>query len=168
MKANRLSLGQKIAYLRKNKGLTQAQLAEKMSVSTQAVSKWETDQTAPDISLLYPLAKELDTTVDYLLSDKEELPETRYIPEAERDTDSLILKIRVLDNEDSVNVNIPFLLIKEGLSSGMPLAFNLGDFDFDLSDETLEKVVELIENGTLGKLVEVKSSDGSRVEIVVE
>ena len=168
MKANRLSLGQKIAYLRKNKGLTQAQLAEKMSVSTQAVSKWETDQTAPDISLLYPLAKELDTTVDYLLSDKEELPETRYIPEAERDTDSLILKIRVLDNEDSVNVNIPFLLIKEGLRSGMPLTFNLGDFDFDLSDETLEKVVELIENGTLGKLVEVKSSDGSRVEIVVE
>lgn len=46
------TLGKRIAKLRREKGLKQDQLAEKLSVSLQAVSKWENDQTCPDIGLL--------------------------------------------------------------------------------------------------------------------
>ena len=46
------TLGQRIAYYRKRAGLTQEELAEKCSVTPQAVSKWENDISSPDISLL--------------------------------------------------------------------------------------------------------------------
>ena len=62
-------LGKRIAALRKQRGLTQEALAEALGVSAQAVSKWETDNSCPDISLLPKLAAELGVTVDALLSD---------------------------------------------------------------------------------------------------
>ena len=66
------TLGTRIAALRKEKGLTQEELAEKLGVSSQAVSKWENDLSCPDIMLLPSLAKIFDTTVDELLSGKKE------------------------------------------------------------------------------------------------
>ena len=60
------SLGERIKYHRKRLGLTQEQLAERMRVSAQAVSKWENDQTAPDTIKLIQLADVLDTDVEYL------------------------------------------------------------------------------------------------------
>ena len=66
------TLGQRIAYFRKQKGLTQEALAELCSVSAQAVSKWENDLTAPDISLLPRLAEIFSVTVDELLGAKKE------------------------------------------------------------------------------------------------
>lgn len=68
------SLGRRIAALRKKKGLTQERLAEAVGVSAAAVSKWETEASQPDISLLCPLARALSTSVDKLLSFEEELP----------------------------------------------------------------------------------------------
>ena len=56
------SIGKKIASLRKERGLTQSELAEKLGVSAQAVSKWENDIAYPDITLLAPLADELSTS----------------------------------------------------------------------------------------------------------
>ena len=53
---NKETLGKRIAMLRKEKGLTQEQLAEKVGVSAQAVSKWENDVSCPDITLLPLLA----------------------------------------------------------------------------------------------------------------
>lgn len=60
-------IGEKIAALRRAKGLTQEQLAEQLGVSAPAVSKWETGSSCPDITLLCPLARALDTNVDTLL-----------------------------------------------------------------------------------------------------
>ena len=60
--------GAVIRKLRENKKLTQEELAEKIFVSSKAVSKWETGQGFPDISLLEPLAKALDISVIELLS----------------------------------------------------------------------------------------------------
>lgn len=57
-----------IAQVRKEKGLTQKNLAETLHVSVQAVSKWERGLSCPDIGLLEPLAKALDLTVTELLS----------------------------------------------------------------------------------------------------
>ncbi|MCM1026472.1 MAG: helix-turn-helix domain-containing protein [Roseburia sp.] len=72
-----LKIGEKIAELRRGKGITQEQLAEALGVSAPAVSKWETDRSYPDIMLLCPLAKALGTDVDFLLSFEEELSEER-------------------------------------------------------------------------------------------
>ena len=57
-----------IRKLRENKRMTQEELAEKIYVSSKAVSKWETGQGFPDISLIEPLAQALDISVIELLS----------------------------------------------------------------------------------------------------
>ena len=61
------TLGKRIAQNRKNLGLTQDQLAEKLGVTAQAVSKWENDQSCPDINILPQLAEIFNISVDELL-----------------------------------------------------------------------------------------------------
>lgn len=61
-------MGQFIADLRKSKHMTQKDLAEKLSISDKAVSKWERGLSCPDISLLTPLAELLDVSVSELLN----------------------------------------------------------------------------------------------------
>ena len=62
-----LNIGMNIKRLRLAKGLTQEQLAELLTVSTAAVSKWEAKNTYPDITMLFPLAEIFGVTVDELL-----------------------------------------------------------------------------------------------------
>lgn len=64
---NNLTLGKKIQKLRKEKNMTQNDLAKLMSVTDKAVSKWERDISSPDISSLSNLANILDVTVNDLL-----------------------------------------------------------------------------------------------------
>ena len=61
-----MSIGQNIKKYRKEKGYTQRDLADLIGVSVQAVSKWETDTGAPDISQVVPLASALDISTDAL------------------------------------------------------------------------------------------------------
>lgn len=61
-----MSIGERIADLRKAQNLSQGQLADALDVSRQAVSKWENDQTSPDTLKLIKLAEVLDTEVEYL------------------------------------------------------------------------------------------------------
>lgn len=61
------TLGTKIAELRKNKGMTQRDLAEKMHVTDKAVSKWERNASRPDIGSIALLAETLGTPVEELL-----------------------------------------------------------------------------------------------------
>ncbi|MGL4374723.1 MAG: helix-turn-helix transcriptional regulator, partial [Turicibacter sp.] len=68
-----LKIGRKIYTLRKAMDLTQEQLAHTVGVSTVAVSKWENEQSYPDITLLPPLARIFDISVDELLSYEKEL-----------------------------------------------------------------------------------------------
>jgi transcriptional regulator with XRE-family HTH domain len=62
-----MTFGEKLKRLREDAGLTQARLADKLSVSRQAVTKWESDKGLPDIENLKRLAALLDTSVDCLL-----------------------------------------------------------------------------------------------------
>lgn len=62
-----LNIGINIKRLRLAKGLTQEQLAELLTISTAAVSKWEAKNTYPDITMLFPLAEIFGVTVDELL-----------------------------------------------------------------------------------------------------
>ena len=61
------TLGKRIMHHRKRMGLTQDQLAEKLGVTAQAVSKWENDQSCPDITMLPKLADIFGISVDALL-----------------------------------------------------------------------------------------------------
>lgn len=62
-----LSFGQRLKIIRKGAQLTQAELAEKLMVSVQSVSKWECDNSMPDISQIVPLSAILGVTTDCLL-----------------------------------------------------------------------------------------------------
>lgn len=64
---NKKSMGEFIAALRKSKGYTQQDVAERLDVSNKAVSRWERDETAPDISIIPALAELLGVTCDELL-----------------------------------------------------------------------------------------------------
>lgn len=66
------TLGMMIAELRKEKGLTQLELAEKIGVTDKAVSKWERDLSCPDINSLPNLADILGVSVDELMQIKKE------------------------------------------------------------------------------------------------
>ncbi|MBQ2999439.1 MAG: helix-turn-helix transcriptional regulator [Clostridia bacterium] len=62
-----MSFGKTIKKLRREREMTQEQLAEKLSISPQAVSRWETEMAMPDISLIAPLCNLFDVTSDELL-----------------------------------------------------------------------------------------------------
>ena len=66
-----MTLGEKIREARRKCGLSQEQLAEKMSVSRSAIAKWETDKGLPDVGNLKVLARLLNVSVDHLLDEAE-------------------------------------------------------------------------------------------------
>lgn len=85
------TLGKRIVANRKRLGLTQDQLAEQLGVTAQAVSKWENDQSCPDITMLPKLAEIFGITVDALLGceqlKQEKVYDSEIVPaEAEDDT----------------------------------------------------------------------------------
>ena len=71
-----MTLGGKIREARRKRGLSQEQLAERMSVSRSAVAKWETDKGLPDVGNLKVLARLLNVSVDNLLDEAEAMNES--------------------------------------------------------------------------------------------
>ena len=65
---DQIKIGKFILNCRKEKGLTQEQLAEKLGVTSKSISRWENGNTMPDYSLLKDLCNELDINVNELLS----------------------------------------------------------------------------------------------------
>ena len=163
-----MTIGKRIALLRKEKGLTQEELATHMGVSPQAVSKWENDQTCPDISALPRLARLLGVSVDELLEGKAELPAVRVLPPAERKplTD-MMLRVTVDSADgDRVRVNVPLALVEVAMEIGMEMP-QINGTDA-LKGVDLNKVLRLVREGLVGNLVEVDSADGDKVRIFVE
>ncbi|MBO7274588.1 MAG: helix-turn-helix transcriptional regulator [Clostridia bacterium] len=163
------TLGKRIAALRREKGLKQDELAEKLGVSAQAVSKWENDQTCPDISLLPLLAKTLGVTVDKLLSGKQEsAPAVQIVPANERkDIKDMMLRIVVNSHGNNVRINIPLPLLKVGIAAGLNMEQVAGGNEV-LKNLDFDKILELAEQGVIGNLMEIDTEDGSTVQIFVE
>ena len=65
-----MKLGEKLQQLRKQSGLSQEQLAAQLTVSRQAVSKWELDETMPDTENVVQLSRLFGVSCDYLLRDE--------------------------------------------------------------------------------------------------
>ena len=161
------SMGNRISQLRKEKGITQEDMAEKLGVTPQAVSKWENDISYPDILLLPKIAEMLGVTVDELLSG-ESKKETRVLPKEQRkNIDDMMFRIHVNSADgDKVRVNLPMPLVRLGLEMGMRMPQVSGNEA--LKDIDFKQLINMVESGLIGKLVEVESADGDTVEIVVE
>lgn len=163
------TIGKRIANLRKEKQLKQDDLAQMLGVSPQAVSKWENDQTCPDITLLPDLAKILGVTVDELLSGKQAVqPTVTLVPEEKRKSlDELMFRIVVDSSDgDKVRVNLPLKLLQIALEMGVEMP-QVSSNDA-LKNINWAQILQLVEQGAIGNLVEVESSDGDTVRIFVE
>lgn len=88
-----MTLCEKLTQARKAAGLTQADIAARLSVSRQAVSRWESGQSKPSTEKLLALAKIYDVSLDWLCSDTDE-------PYENRETAELM---RVAENEQEAN-----------------------------------------------------------------
>ena len=69
-----MNISDRIQSLRKARGITQEQLADAVGVSRQAVSKWEAEQSVPDLERIVAMAEYFDVTTDYLLRGIEPAP----------------------------------------------------------------------------------------------
>lgn len=161
------TLGKKISELRKEKGITQEELAERLGVSPQAVSKWENDLSCPDIMLLPELAKLFDVAIDELFSVTPKKETELLPPEKRKNPDDMMLYIHVDSKKgDRVRINLPIPLVKLAISMGIKLPQVSGN-DV-LKNIDFEQILDLVEKGLIGKLVEVESAEGDTVEIAVE
>lgn len=159
------TFGQRFQRLRKNAGLTQEEVATKLNITAQAVSKWENDVSAPDISVLVELSDILNVSLDELLGKQ---PTTSYLPQEQRkDINNMFFRIRVNSHEgDKVKVNIPLALAKACLEVGIEMPQVNGKDVLKSID--FKQLFGLIEQGVVGKLIEVESADGDIVEVWVE
>ena len=153
-----LPLGRRIQALRKEQALTQDALAERMDVTPQAVSKWENDQSCPDIMSLPQLARELHTTVDTLLTG--EAAATPALPQ--KKPEELIVRISIHpEDEARVCLNLPFTVFRLGaLHNLISFTFHANEEELDaealaqqLAQVDFHAIVRLIEQGARGMLV---------------
>ena len=162
------TLGKRIAEQRKIKGLKQEDLAEKLNISAQAVSKWENDQSCPDISILPELSKILGISIDELLTGEKSTPSVSILPqELRKDLSEMTLRVLIESNDgDTVKVNLPLLLIKSALEIG----FDLSQVSSNpaLKSIDLAQIMELVAQGVVGNLVEIESADGDTIRVFVE
>lgn len=158
------TMGARIASYRKQEKLTQEELGEKLGVSPQAVSKWENDASAPDISLLLPLADTLKVSVENLLGRESGCVALAEAIPAER------LTFRILVDSadgDRVRVNLPLKLVSMLAASDLLKSIHVKGGSA-LENLDISGILELVAQGIIGELVTVDSADGDRVRIVVE
>ena len=161
------TLGERIAALRAARNMKQNELAEALGVSAQAVSKWENDVSAPDISILPALAEHLGVRVDELLTGETPKPSVQLLPAEKRNIDNLILHVSVDSADgDRIRVNLPMRLVKMAIEAGMSLPDVVNNEHLKGIDPAV--IIAMVEQGLVGKLVEVDSADGDHIEIAVE
>lgn len=125
---NQEKIGQFIASMRKEKGLTQAQLAEKLSVSNRTVSRWETGKNMPDYSILEPLTNELGITVNELIHGERIIKE-EIIREYDHNLVNVLKEYRRLKR--AKNIILCLLLVFAGIAAwlaailGIPYAIDV-------------------------------------------
>lgn len=119
------TLGMMISTLRKEKGMTQLELAEKMGVTDKAVSKWERDLSFPDINSVPKLAEIFEISVDELMQVKTETKENVNQNKAEGIIDTVLkgvgiamgIAVAVLSVLGELETNAAFFMLGIGLAS---------------------------------------------------
>lgn len=162
------TLGTKIAEYRKLKKMTQEELASKLNVSSQAVSKWENDLSIPDLPILIELSDIFNVSLDELIRQKENAEIARVVePQLRKDPEQMMVKIVINSSDgDKVRINLPILLVKAGMAIGMSMPQVNGKEALQGID--FEQIMKLVDQGLVGKLIEIESADGDHIEIFVE
>lgn len=165
-----LTLGRRIAHLRKAQGLTQDALSERLSITPQAVSKWENDQSCPDVMTLPQLSQLLQVSIDTLLTGAEAGQPAAPVKKPEE----LIIRMAITDEDgERVCINLPFTVFRLGARYGMiTIKWNDSEVDFGhmsprLAGLDFNTMVQMIESGVTGKLLEL-NDDGERFVIWTE
>ena len=158
------SFGKRLASIRKENDLTQSDIAEKLHVSSQAVSKWENDITSPDIPTMITLSEIFHMSLDELVGKESTQP--KCLPEEERkDKHHTFVKIIIDSAEgDKVRLNLPLEALDKVKDSDRPLVIN----GSSLEGIDLKNIIELAEQGLVGELISVDTAEGDHVSIVVE
>ena len=127
------TLGTMIAELRKQHGMTQLELAEKMGVTDKAVSKWERDLSCPDINSLPTLAEILGVSVEELMQIKKEAAEEKEAPKVSKVAEimeiapkavamAMGVAVTVLTILDTLDIKSAMIMLGIGLAcAGMSL-----------------------------------------------
>ena len=106
-----MSLGEKIQQLRKAKGFSQEQLADNLNVSRQAISKWETDQSSPDIEKILAISKVFSISTDELLENDVANNTAESRPQSNKMPKRLFNAVRrIKDSTDFIDSKIIFML----------------------------------------------------------
>ncbi|MBP5163372.1 MAG: helix-turn-helix transcriptional regulator [Spirochaetales bacterium] len=166
------TFGQRFSRLRKNKGYTQDDIANKVNVSSQAVSKWENDINMPDVGILLNLGDLLGVSTDELLGKENPVP-AKFEPDTvQKDFTKLMLRVIVDSHEgDKIRVNLPLQIVKIAIDAGVSPSMSIGGegkVADAMSAIDWKQVYSLIEQGLLGEIVTVDSADGDHIRIVVE
>lgn len=119
------TLGMMISLLRKEKGMTQLELAEKMGVTDKAVSKWERDLSFPDINSIPKLAEVFEVSVDELMQVKTETKENMSKNKIDEIVDTALkgvgvamgIAVTVLSVLGELEANTAFVMLGIGLAS---------------------------------------------------
>ena len=117
-----MTLADKLKEARKNTGLTQIELAEKLCVSRQAITKWESGKGIPDVDNLRTISKVLNVSIDFLLDDEEVLDKT--IIKEQINLDEYVKEGKLRNKKDAVvyakypNADIIPLLAKKKSTKG--------------------------------------------------
>lgn len=153
-----MSIGKNIALLRRAKGLTQSELGDLLGVSNQAVSKWESEMSMPDVMLLPDIAKVFGVDLNDLYGTAKEIPEISVpVPESETNMqDSRILNISAKVEGVDVKIRMP----AKALRSMMDLCF--GD-----DDEQKKAITEILDSPMSGTVIDVDNED-CKAKICVE
>jgi len=167
------TLGTRINEYRRQRNITQEQLAEAMGVTSQAVSKWENDISCPDISIMPQLADYFSVSLDRLIRGEEPMRPQVLPGNARKDINTMVLRIVIESSDgDRVRINLPVPLIIAGLEMGLPMAgMNIGgneSINNAMQQVDFSNIIKLVESGMIGNLVEIESADGDKVSIFVE
>ena len=127
----RNTIAKNLANLRKNKKLTQAELAQKFGYSDKAVSKWETGETLPDIEILYSLCTFYDVSLDFLTHEITEENKNQYVTHYNR---------RIENPRGSGRKVVSYEVCKEEQEAGMRGRRKLSDVVLDYDGYQLIEV----------------------------
>ena len=114
-----IEIANRLAKLRKEKGYSQEELAEKLGLSRQAVSKWERAESSPDTDTLICLAKLYNVSLDELLRTEEDIESIKEsVKEKEikekKDVKITPTSIQVKDGDEEVNISFNGIYVKDG------------------------------------------------------
>ena len=100
-----MTLAEKIINLRKQKGWSQEELAERLDVTRQSVSKGEGGQSMPDIVKILQISELFGVTTDYLLKDNEEAIESEMPPETEKEEKGNVRLVEKAEAEEYLSAS---------------------------------------------------------------